>query len=414
MKAKFFLLSMLTLFIFSCTGDDNSSEPNPAPEPDPMMEVEPLTVTSVNGFVSTGPDTFQVTDLLAAQGTNDVQYFSPFFITFSKAIVFEGQSLIGIFRLEDGTPVAEVETLISNESGGEITIEVAEALRGGVDYQLVVNEGYEATDGGILEETVIVNFTTQGIQPEPLSVTSVQGFIFNSQGGIELVDFVANSPITDLFKDSPIIVAFSESLGGDFPTDSQFLSLSRLENGTPVEEIPFNLTSFIDFELTIEPSDFLHAGTTYRLVLSEDYQAADGGVLGEDFSVDFAVRIPDPLTVMSIIADGSTTDGNVSIDILANPDAMDVPVNTALTITFSQAVLSDLNDADFITLVVSGTSENVPFELTEALQSSSITITPDEALLENTTYDLKVAQGTIDGVDGVLENEIMVSFTTEN
>ncbi|WP_139063602.1 Ig-like domain-containing protein [Flagellimonas eckloniae] len=413
MKKKLFILSIFTLFMFSCSNEDDTPEPDAVPE-DPTMEVEALMVTSVNGFVSTGPDTFQVTDLLASSGTTDVQYFSPFFITFSKPMIFEGDNLIGVFRLEDGEIVAEVPTIITSEVNTEITIEVEEALRGGTNYQLIVNEGYKATDGGILEDPVFVDFTTQGILPEPLGISAVQGFILNEVGGIELVDFVANGPVTDLLKDSSIIVNFSESLTGDFPTDPQFLSLSRLENGTAVEEIPFNLSSFIDFELIIETQDVLIAGTTYRLVLSQDYQAADGGLLGEDFSVDFTVRTPNPLTVVSIVADGSNTDGNVSIAILANTNTMDVPVNAAFTITFSQAVLSDLNAASFIELVVNGTSDSVPFELIEDLQNSTITITPTEALMENTMYDLRIAEGTVDGVDGTLENEVTVSFTTEN
>ncbi len=62
MKNPILFLAFLILFSVSCSEDDE----------EPQM-ADPLTLSAINAFVSTGSGTFQVTDLIASNPTSDIQ-----------------------------------------------------------------------------------------------------------------------------------------------------------------------------------------------------------------------------------------------------------------------------------------------------------------------------------------------------
>ena len=407
MKNQIFILLLLAIFNFNCSSDGDSMEGS---KDEPVAE--PLTVVSVNGFVSTGPGTFQVTNLLGSSNTIDVQTTSPFIVTFSKSVKTY-ESLINMVRLDNGSAVEGVPITITKQSDTELQIEPVNPLVGGTQYTLNLNAGIVASDDTSLESLAQATFTTEGTVPEALQISSVIGTVFNGSG-FEGVDLIANYPVTEVTKNSEFTVIFSKALAEEFKTDDQYLDLNRMENGTAVEDIPIILSSVVDSELIITPNADLVYGTTYQLYFTPDYKSTDGGLLGEVITVEFTVRTPDPLSVSSIVANGSNAGGNVSTDILANSNSTGIPVNSTFTATFSQTVIASANNADFIQLTNSGTSEVIGVTLSEDLQNSTITITPDASLAPSTQYQIKIAQGTVDSVDGQLENDVVVSFTTEN
>lgn len=155
MKKQTTLILLLTLLAISCSKEEEMN----------MMEPEPyaLTITRIDGFVSTGSETFQVTNLLDNSVTENIQTISPFFVIFSKPVLSDhlsNESLPKILKTENGEPVADVSLKISSPSNQELLLEPVEELEPGTTYRLVINPGYKAEDGGILEEHAIVDFIT--------------------------------------------------------------------------------------------------------------------------------------------------------------------------------------------------------------------------------------------------------------
>ncbi len=149
------LLFAFLVVITSCSKDDSSMM-----EPEPP---EPLTIIRINGFVSTGPSTFQVTNLLSGTVTRDIQVTSPFFVEFSKPVLSSNlmnETLPKLLKMENGEAVAGVTLNITIPSDRELTLEPAEELEPGTTYQLVINPGYKAEDGGVFDEHAIANFET--------------------------------------------------------------------------------------------------------------------------------------------------------------------------------------------------------------------------------------------------------------
>ena len=149
MTKQIFFFIASTIFLISCSKDEE--------------QILPLMIERIDGFVSTGTGTFQVTDLLATAITTNVQTTSPFFVFFSRPVQEEwlkNESLPKLMKKENGEFVSAVRLSFTTPSPQEITIEPAEALEPGATYGLVINPGYEAMDGGVLEEHVIADFVT--------------------------------------------------------------------------------------------------------------------------------------------------------------------------------------------------------------------------------------------------------------
>lgn len=155
MKRHLLILVFFATLILSCSkSDENEMD---------MGDPDPLTISYINGFVSTGSSTFQVTDLMANNPVSDIQLTSPFFVKFSKPVREEwltNESLPKLLRTENGEPVEGITLNIINESNTELTLEPTELLVAGMTYKLVINPGYTALDGGILDDHVSVDFTT--------------------------------------------------------------------------------------------------------------------------------------------------------------------------------------------------------------------------------------------------------------
>ncbi len=69
-------------------------------------------------------------------------------------------SLPRLLRTENGTAVEGLSLNITITSSTELLLEPQSPLAPGMNYQVSINPGYTATDDEVMEDGVIVDFTT--------------------------------------------------------------------------------------------------------------------------------------------------------------------------------------------------------------------------------------------------------------
>jgi hypothetical protein len=116
-----------------------------------------------------------------------------------------------------------------------------------------------------------------------------------------------------------------------------------------------------------------------------------------------------PLNLTSITAVGTNLDGAaVTKDIAATPAAVNVALNSVITVAFSKEVDAATATSTNVTLTQGGTA--VPSAV--AAVGSGITVTPTDDLEQGVVYTLTLTSG-IKGDDGGLFTQVTRTFTTE-
>lgn len=154
MKKLNLLLVVLAMLTLSCSSNDDTTEP--APNPDP------LTISRVDGTIFNGSG-FEGIDLIDNRPVTNVDVDSDFTITFSKNVEedwLNNESLPKLLRTENGEAVEAIPISISSDLKDDLFLNPDNALQPGTSYVIIINAGYTATDGGILEAPVFVDFTT--------------------------------------------------------------------------------------------------------------------------------------------------------------------------------------------------------------------------------------------------------------
>jgi methionine-rich copper-binding protein CopC len=123
-----------------------------------------------------------------------------------------------------------------------------------------------------------------------------------------------------------------------------------------------------------------------------------GNALAEDYTFSFTTEA-EPDTVAPTVEATDPADG-----------ATDVPVDQAITVTFSEAVEAG-NAFDQIALT---DAEGVAVEVAKSIADNVLTITPSASLAYNTTYTVTIPAGAVQDLAGnALAEDYTFSFTTE-
>ncbi len=251
----------------------------------------------------------------------------------------------------------------------------------------------------------------QSETPDPLEVTQIMGTIWNGQGA-EGIDLLTNET-SSVYTNSSFSVTFSKSVKSDWLQNESLPRLLLLDGGEPVSGVGLQLEVLTSTEIILTPTEELTNGATYQIVINEGYEAEDGGVLEATVTAEFTILTPDPLTITSVVASNSTTD--VSLD--NQTAAANVPVDAALTVTFSGTVfLSDANKEKIVfELIVNDVADSqVAIELTEDFINKTVKVTPAANLSAGATYRLTLKEGITYDLGGMLEADYTATFTTEN
>ena len=144
--------------------------------------------------------------------------------------------------------------------------------------------------------------------------------------------------------------------------------------------------------LTCEPQAPLEEETLYTVTIDTGAQDEAGLALEEDFTFSFetAEDVDAPTVVATHPEDGDS----------------DVALNTAISVTFSQAMDQAATAGAF------DASPPVDCEFSWNLASTVLTCSPEELLTENTEYTVTIHTGAQDQQGVSLEQDFTFSFTT--
>ncbi|MBM9498666.1 Ig-like domain-containing protein [Leptospira sp. 201903071] len=191
-------------------------------------------------------------------------------------------------------------------------------------------------------------------------------------------------------------VSLNTSIQVTFNRNLDFSSMSASsfqlsEGSTP---IPGNVT-VNNSNLVFTPSSPLASSTVYTVILSKDLRSADGLLLNENFSWTFTTA-----TVSDLIA---------PVVSLVTPihSSVSVPINTSLTVAFSETMnCTSLNGSSFTLNDGVSVSGNV------TCSGSTATFTPFLSLLSNTNYTANVSIAARDLAGNPIASSFSWSFTT--
>lgn len=146
---------------------------------------------------------------------------------------------------------------------------------------------------------------------------------------------------------------------------------------------------------TFTPSASLASGTQYTATITTAATASDGATLAANYSWSFTTaQAPVPTVTAVTPANGTTA----------------VPVNTALTATFSEAM--NASSIGSSTFTVSGPSGAVTGTVTYSSSTSTASFTPSSALAYDTQYTATITTGATSSGGAALAANFTWSFTT--
>ena len=249
-----------------------------------LVSPDPLTVARINGTIWNGAG-FEGIDLLTVS-SSDVMISTEFIVTFSRPVKSEwlsNASLPRILITENGEATGAVGHSLTVLSSTEIILSPNDLLTHGTTYQVVINAGYQAMDGGVLSEPAIANFAT--LTPDPLSVSSII-----ASDGATTVSMDNQTEASDVPVGAAFTISFPNTV---ILTDAnrEKIALELLINGMVDSQISVDLSEdLVNRTLTIDPIMDLTAGATYQLVLREGLEHDLGGTLEVDYVSRFSTK----------------------------------------------------------------------------------------------------------------------------
>jgi Big-like domain-containing protein len=192
---------------------------------------------------------------------------------------------------------------------------------------------------------------------------------------------------TNVAINTVIAAAFSGEMDAATINGTTF-TLSNGVNGA----VTYDATNFI---ATFAPAGNLASNTTYTATITTGVRDKAGNAMASNFEWNFTT--------------GSTLDTSLPQVLSATPSAgaSSIPVNTALTVLFSEAMdATSINGATFT--LSNGMTGSVTYDATNHIAKYN----PSGNLASNTTYTATITTGVRDLAGNALANNFVWSFTT--
>ncbi|HWJ03253.1 MAG TPA: Ig-like domain-containing protein, partial [Verrucomicrobiae bacterium] len=202
---------------------------------------------------------------------------------------------------------------------------------------------------------------------------------------------VASTDPTDGAVNQPanksITVTFSENILSGAGYDQ----ITLAETGNPANQAAVT-KSISGKVLTITPVGNLAYSTGYTLTIpGTAVTDSVGNPLGSDYALSFSTAQPPDLTAPTIV---STDPAN---------GAVDVPVTTPITISFSEAIQLGSNSS---AITVKKGTKTVGYKL--SISGSNLVITPNLSLSTRSTYTVSIPAGAVTDLSG---NSLAAAYT---
>ncbi len=289
-------------------------------------------------------------------------------VTFSEAMLSSSITTSTV-RLKNGTTA--VTCAVSNNDS-VVTLNPSSSLLNNTVYTAEVTTGVTDIAGNALATLYTWDFTTALETIAPIVDSTV--------------------PATDgdnVAVDSNITVTFSEAMLSSSITTSTV----RLKNGTtPVT----CAVSYLNNVATLNPSSSLLNNTVYTAEVTTGVTDIAGNALAALYTWDFTT---------ATLAD--TTEPTVVSTVPAT-DAVNIAVDSNITVTFSEAMLTSSITSSTIRLLDGST----PIACGVSYATNVATLNPDSNLLNNTVYTAEVTTGVTDIAGNALAVLYTWDFTT--
>jgi|GEM_PF-508524 len=324
------------------------------------------------------PDTIAptVVSVVPASGAANIAVASPVTITFSEPMNADSVNANTILLLVDYSGQAGTVTLSADRNQAIFT--PASPMSYGTVYTVMVTTGAEDSSGNAIATSFSCNFTTAQYQDTiPPTIASS----------------IPTSGAANVATNSVITVTFSE------PMDYSTLNSTSINLYNGVINVPGVVS--VNTERTIAtftPSAPLAYSTSYRVVVTTMVKDMSGNNMAADNAWNFTtVAIPDliPPTIISV-----------------NPasGATNVAINTAIAVTFSEAMDSSTLNASNI--FVSKSGSNIAGNISVTIDKTAVIFTPASELTVASLYDVTVTTGVKDATGNPIAALNSWAFTT--
>lgn len=344
---------------------------------DGSIDTDVITVTvSGDGSATVVSDktddiVFEVVSTVPQNDAREVSRTSPIVINFSL-VVANAIDSISLKNVTDDKTVSLSSGDFSYTNGGKTVVINKTLSSDRKTYILTIAKTTKDKTGGTLgDDKNVVFYTSDTLSPEVSSVTPANG-------------------ATSVATNQSIDIIFSEKVS------TSTLSGITLKQGSTSKA--YNIDTTQNPTITIIPKGGLDEESTYTLNIPTSVQDLEGNALKSAASTTFSTSDE---TAPTVTQSGITIAGNA----LSNGDT-DVPINQAITITFSEEIDSSSVTKTNITL-----NNGATYTLSLSSDKKSIIVNP--TLQGETTYNLIVKN--IKDVNGnSLPYSTSTIFTTED
>jgi Bacterial Ig-like domain len=278
------------------------------------------------------------------------------------------------------TSAAVAGTVALNLAGTVATFTPSAALASGTTYTATITTGAKDISGNALASTFIWAFiSVDNVPPTVLSVSPVSG-------------------ATSVAVTAPVNITFSEAMDAATITAAGNVTIKTTATLTNVTgTVTYNAATNV---ATFTPTGSLAFGTGYTLTVTTGVKDLAGNAMASPFTSTFTTAAaPDttPPTVVSTVPINGATN---------------VPINTTVTATFSEAMdsASVATGGAFTLKATLGAS--VTGTVTYNTVTHIATFTPSSSLSNNTGYTATITTGVKDLAGNAMVTNKVFAFTT--
>jgi hypothetical protein len=320
-----------------------------------------------------------ITAIVPANGATGVSPTATVQITFSENMDATTINATNITLKTTSSGTAVAGTVAYNTNTRIATFTPSAPLAQTAGYTVTVS-GVKDAAGNLFVNSFTSTFTT-GDTNAPTVITVVPA---NGTTGVAL--------------NSNVKVTFSEAMDGASINTTTITLRNTATSAAVAGTVAYdNATN----TATFTPSSNLTSGTNYTLTVSTGAKDAAGNPMASAFTSTFTAIVIDTSapTVASVLPANGT---------------IDVPANSAVQITFSEAMDASTITSSNITLRNTATSALIPAAVTYNTTTHVATLTPSSALAANTGYTVGVSTGVKDAAGNAMASAFSSSFTTTN
>jgi ATP-dependent Clp protease adapter protein ClpS len=344
-----------------------------------------LATTFTSGFSTVAaPDTTPptVVSTVPPNGATGVPVNSAMTVTFSEPMN-AGTVNTNTVTLKVTSSGASVSGTVGYNSGtNTATFTPSAALAFNIGYTLTVTTGAQDVAGNGLATTFTSTFTTAAAPDiTPPTVTST----------------IPANGATNVAIGTTVSVIFSEAMDAATINGTNITLKNTATSGGVAGTVSYNAGTNT---ATFTPTSPLSYSTNYTLTVSTGVKDLAGNALAATFSSSFTTLAAPDTTPPTVI---STSPAN---------GAVNVPIGTTVTVTFSEAMNPATINGSTITLKVTSSGAGVSGTVSYSAGTNSATFTPSSALAYSTGYTLTVTTGVQDVAGNAMATQFTAGFTT--